>query len=132
MEQVLGQHVDLLDLGKDIKHIFADLVSAAPEKYYYEKGNQFSVIGPNGSPITYGTNGKCPWFLIRGIKDERKQLNMLLIGKSLWGLEIGVGQKIKKSIEKYGKEKMIEYLTHQVHSLLYEPEKWREIHGYSV
>lgn len=132
-EQIVGQHLKIPELEFDIREKFRQLTESNPEKYHlsHEK-NRFIVIGPNGSPITYGTNGKSPWFLVRGVKEERKQLTFLMIGRSLWGIEISTGLRMKKSIETKGKQVVLDYLSKQVRSLLNKPDDWTCLEGYCV
>lgn len=132
LEQVLGEHLRMIELSEDIKTEFQKLASEKPDKFHFAKGNHFTVIGPNGSAITYGNNGKSPWFLLRGIKDEKKQIIMLMIAKSVWGMEISQGLRMKKSIEKFGKEKIKDYLHQQFASMIEKPEIWRDIQGYCI
>jgi hypothetical protein len=107
------------------------LATTNPEKYRIKSKNKFVVIGPNSNDITMTANGKSPWFLVKAIKSSRQQINMLFLGAKgsyrLWGLEISSGLRMKKSTEKYGKEKIANYLKEQVRSLFTEPEKWEEV-----
>lgn len=132
LEQIVGQHLKFDELlGQDIRKRFTDLELSDPTKYHLHK-NVFTVKSPNNSDITRSANGKSPWFLVRGLKTGHQQINMLFLGPNLWGLEIAAGYHLKKSTEKFGKEKITQFLSKQVESILHNPDDWQQIQGYCI
>lgn len=132
LEQIIAKHLRIPELGEEDFHkVFMKLQMAEPEKYVLNK-NTFVVKSPNNSDITRSANGKSSWFLVRGIKGLHKQVSFLFLGQNLWGVEYALGLQMKRSTERGGKEKIVEYLYKQVHSILTEPDSWVQIQGHCL
>jgi hypothetical protein len=127
-EQICGNHLRLDDM--DVRSNLMTLKENHPEKVHIVRSNNFTVIGPNSNDITTTANGKCNWILIKAMKTSRTQINFLILGKVLWGLEISSGLRMKKSSEKHGKEKIAKFLINQLKSIFDDTGKWLEIQSY--
>ena len=122
VEEICGNHIKVknLNIREQINH----LVEKNPKTYH--SSNRFTVISPNLNDITV-INGKSNWILLKGIKSTRKQINILLLGKMIWGIEISSGLRLKASIDKHGKEKIANYLEEKVQSIFNEPTAWQQV-----
>ena len=126
LEQVCGAHIKF---NNDIREELKQCTLEHPEKYSikYEK-QKFRVIGPNSADITHPTYGKAsPWFLIKALKDPRKTVYFLMLGQMLWGIESASGLRMKKTVEKYGQEKVSTFFEDQINSLLQPDASWKKI-----
>ena len=132
LEQIITHHLHITELGnEDFHKVFLRRQNTEPEKYRLNK-NVFVVKSPNNSDITRAANGRSNWFLVRGIKSLHKQVSFLFLGPKLWGVEYALGLQMKRSTERGGKQKVVDYLLKQVHSLLEEPENWFQIQGHCL
>jgi len=125
VEEICGNHIKVKNFN--IREKINQLVEKNPKTYH--ASNKFTVISPNLNDITV-TNGKSNWILLKGIKSTRKQINILLLGNIVWGIEISSGLRLKASIDKYGKEKIASYLEDKVQSLFTDPSAWQEVQFY--
>ena len=125
VEEICGNHIKVKNLN--IREQMNHLVKKNPKTYHCS--NRFTVISPNLNDITV-TNGKSNWILLKGVKSTRKQINILLLGKMIWGIEISSGLRLKASIDKHGKEKIADYLEEKVQSIFNEPTAWQEVQFY--
>jgi len=125
VEEICGNHIKVKNLN--IREQMNYLVEKNPKTYH--SSNRFTVISPNLNDITV-TNGKSNWILLKGVKSTRKQINILLLGKMIWGIEISSGLRLKASIDKHGKEKIADYLEEKVQSIFNEPTAWQEVQFY--
>jgi hypothetical protein len=115
----------------ELQEQFSALMALNPDKFRLHR-ERFAVRSASNSDITRSANGKSVWFLIRGIKGVHKTISMLFLGSKLWGLEIATGQQMRKSTEKFGRDKIAEHLYKQVISLMENPDDWKEVHGYCL
>lgn len=122
VEEICGNHIKVKNLN--IREKINQLVEKNPKTYH--ASNRFTVISPNLNDITV-TNGKSNWILLKGVKSTRKQINILLLGKMIWGIEISSGLRLKASINKHGKKKIADYLEGKVQSIFNEPAAWQEV-----
>ena len=122
VEEICGNHIKVKNLN--IREQMNQLVKKNPKTYH--SSNRFTVISPNLNDITV-TNGKSNWILLKGVKSTRKQINILLLGKMIWGIEISSGLRLKASIERHGKDKIADYLEEKVQSIFNEPTAWQEV-----
>ncbi len=122
VEEICGNHIKVKNLN--IREKINQLVEKNPKTYH--ASNRFTVISPNLNDITV-TNGKSNWILLKGVKSTRKQINILLLGKMIWGIEISSGLRLKASINKHGKKKIADYLEEKVQSIFNEPAAWQEV-----
>ncbi|MHA1474705.1 MAG: hypothetical protein ACTSPA_10970 [Promethearchaeota archaeon] len=124
VEEICGNHIKVKNVN--IRERINQLVE---KNKTYHSSNKFTVISPNLNDITI-TNGKSNWILLKGIKSTRKQINILLLGKMIWGIEISSGLRLKASVDKHGKEKIANYLEEKVQSIFNEPAAWQEVQFY--
>ncbi len=126
-EQICGRHIRLVGYDENILQKMQQLKEKNPSKCQILAGKNIFIRGPNSNDITINQSGKSPWYLIRAIKDSRKQLNLLILNQVIWGIEISSGLRMKKSVEAHGKEKIAEYLFNRVDSIFSNPEVWEKI-----
>jgi len=124
VEEICGNHIKVKNVN--IRERINQLVE---KNKTYHSSNKFTVISPNLNDITI-TNGKSNWILLKGIKSTRKQINILLLGKMIWGIEISSGLRLKASVDKHGKEKIANYIEEKVQSIFNEPAAWQEVQFY--
>lgn len=121
VEEICGNHIKVKNIN--IREKINQLVE---KNKTYHSSNRFTVISPNLNDITV-TNGKSNWILLKGVKSTRKQINILLLGKMIWGIEISSGLRLKASVNKHGKEKIANYLEEKVQSIFHDPSAWQEV-----
>ena len=126
LEQVIGNH---LKLPSNFRSVLSDAAEKAPEIFNFSATKKFYVIGPNSVDITCTLAGKSRFFLIQAIKSPRKKFSFLILGNMVWGIEVASGFRLKKSVEKHGKEKTSKYILKVISSILEAPESlnWQHI-----
>ncbi|UYP45532.1 hypothetical protein NEF87_001817 [Candidatus Lokiarchaeum ossiferum] len=126
-EQICGKHIRLIDHDKNFLRKVQTFKEENPKKCQILSGKNIFVKGPNSNDITINQSGKSPWYLIRAIKNSRKQLNLLILNQVVWGIEISSGLRMKKSVETHGKDKIAEFIFDRVSSIFSDPEEWEKI-----
>lgn len=126
-EQICGKHIRLVDHDTNFLQKVKILKEENPNKCQILAGKNILIKGPNSNDITINQSGKSPWYLIRAIKNSRKQLNLLILNQVIWGIEISSGLRMKKSVETHGKDKIAEFIFNRVNSIFLDPEQWEKI-----
>jgi hypothetical protein len=129
-EQICGQHLRLESIHEDIRKKLEIMANEKSSHVHVKNQNKFTVKGPNYDDITISANGKSPWYLVKGYKNRRHQIDFLLLGHMSWGMEASAGLRMKKSVETHGKEKVMQFLKGQVESMVSNPDNWEDIELY--
>ena len=124
-EKICGKHIPLDFDGKSLNQSMQDLQKNYPERVNIRNGENSIQILTGNSKISAAN-----WAFILGVKSSTKRVNLLCLKDMLWGIDMSSGLRMKKSTEKYGNEKIVNFLLQKVVSLFEEPEKWQEIQIY--
>ncbi|MCP4761221.1 MAG: hypothetical protein GY870_05535 [archaeon] len=129
LQQVVGKHISLSMKGT-IKNTMLNKAEEYPDKYKIITKDTVHILSPNKQDITYSGNGKSPWTLLVGYKGFRKKIHFLLIGQRIWGVELDQGLRMKREATRLGYDRLINFLTGQIDSMINTPEKWQNIEIY--
>lgn len=125
-EQICGKHLHLNFDGKSLHQKMIDLQKQFPDKINIRNGKNSITISMGNTPMSSNN-----WYFILGVKSSTKRVNLLCLKNMLWGIDMSSGLRMKKSIEKFGKEEIATFLLKNVHSIFNQPETWQEIQFYT-
>lgn len=125
-EQICGKHLHLDFDGKSLSQKMEDLKNKFPDKINIRNGKNSIKISTGNSRMSSNN-----WYFILGVKSSTKRVNFLCLKNMLWGIDMSSGLRMKKSTEKYGNEKIAQFLLGKVNSMFTQPDKWQEIQIYT-
>ncbi len=130
-EQICGKHIRLDFEGMGLKEKINEIAQKYPDKCkILNDENAIHIFTGKSREITKNSMGSSKWCFILGVKSSTKKITLLCLRNMLWGIEMSSGLRMKKSTEKYGNEKISEFLLKKVNSIFENPEKWQEIQIY--